>query len=279
MLKFTSTDPTLIQKNILVSQRSVSNTPVHWHDFYEIEIFLRGSGTTEINSKEYNFQTGSIFFITPGDFHSYKPDEFSTAINLSFVPNAIEYSGILETLYPLSYITLNVEKVKLNRITNYVLQLAEEIETEQAFSKKYISYLMSCLLIELQRSNTHHILADNNENISNSMRKAIYFIRTHFKEDITLEIVSEFVGIPYSTLSKQFAKYVGVPFKEFLNNIRLEYSLNLIEYSNESITDISYYCGFNSLSYFQRVFTKKYNITPLSYRKNKANRNKKCKYQ
>lgn len=267
MYKFATTDPTLLQKNILVSQRTINDTPVHWHDFYEIEIFLRGSGTTVINSKTYPFHAGSIFFITPGDFHSYSLNEFSTALNLSFIPNAIEYSGILEKLYPISYIALDVEKVRLGRITNYVLQLAEEIETEQFFSKKYISYLMSCILIELQRENINNKMIDSSDSSSSSIRKAIYYVRTHFKEDISLESVAKFVDMPYSTLSKHFAKYVGMPFKEYLNNIRLEYSLNLIKHSNETITDIAYYCGFNSLSYFQRVFTKKYSMTPLAYRK------------
>lgn len=267
MYKFSTTNPILIQKNILVLQRQVCDTPVHWHDFYEIEVFLRGSGTTVINSKTYPFHAGSIFFITPGDFHSYQPNEFSTALNLSFVPNAIEYSGILEMLYPLSYIALDVEKVRLGRITNYILQLAEEIETDQFFSKKYISYLMSCILIELQRENEKNNLITDGTDSSLPIRKAIYYVRTHFKEEISLEIVAKFVNMPYSTLSKQFAKHVGVPFKEYLNNIRLEYSLNLITHSSETITDIAYYCGFNSLSYFQRVFSKKYHMTPLAYRR------------
>lgn len=267
MLRFDITDPILLQKKILVSQRSLTNTPVHWHDCYEIEIFLRGNGTTVINSKTYPFHTGSIFFIAPGDCHSYKVDEFSSVLNLSFLSNAIEYSGILEMLYPLSYMVLDVEKVRLDRISTYVLQLAEEIETDQFFSKKYISYLMSCILIELQRENEKNNLMIDGIDSSLPIRKAIYYVRTHFKEEISLETVAKFVNIPYSTLSKQFAKHVGVPFKEYLNNIRLEYSLNLITHSSETITDIAYYCGFNSLSYFQRVFSKKYHMTPLAYRK------------
>ena len=267
MLRFVITDPILLQKKISVFQRSLTNTPVHWHDCYEIEIFLRGSGTTVINSTTYPFHTGSIFFIAPGDCHSYKVDEFSSVLNLSFLSNAIEYSGILEMLYPLSYMVLDVEKVRLDRISTYVLQLAEEIETDQFFSKKYISYLMSCILIELQRENEKNNLMIDGIDSSLPIRKAIYYVRTHFKEEISLETVAKFVNIPYSTLSKQFAKHVGVPFKEYLNNIRLEYSLNLITHSSETITDIAYYCGFNSLSYFQRVFSKKYHMTPLAYRK------------
>ena len=55
-------------------------------------------------------------------------------------------------------------------------------------------------------------------------------------------------------------------FKEFLVDLRLKHACQLLVYSNEAITDIAYYCGFNSTSYFLTVFKKRYKMSPLKYR-------------
>jgi AraC-like DNA-binding protein len=102
------------------------------------------------------------------------------------------------------------------------------------------------------------------------VQKALYYIRAHFKEDITLKSVSEFAGIPTATLSKKFPEHLGFGFKEYLVDLRLDYAKMLITNTNEQITDIAFYSGFNSLSYFQRVFMEKYGITPKNYRRENA---------
>ena len=94
---------------------------------------------------------------------------------------------------------------------------------------------------------------------------------SNFKEQITLENTAELIGISPGYLSREFNKTVGIGFKDFLVDLRLKHSTQLILYSNESITDIAYYCGFNSTSYFLRAFKKKYGVSPLVYRKNKEN--------
>ena len=47
---------------------NISST-VHWHDFYEIDIILSGSGTTMINGKDHLLSEGTMSFLTPSDFH------------------------------------------------------------------------------------------------------------------------------------------------------------------------------------------------------------------
>lgn len=249
-----------------VNYRIVGTNTIHWHDFYELEICLDGSATTVINQTEYPVSKGAVFLITPSDLHKYTADENITVLNLTFTPDAIEYSGLIEKLYPMSYIVGNADEDVLKRLTQYIYQIKSESESPGHFSKKYISFLLSCILIELFRigeGNPSHIKDEKYA----SIQKAIYYIRTHFREPINLKDVSEFSGVSQSVLSKNFTKILGVGFKEYLTQLRLDYAKQLIVQTDFSITDIAYSCGFNSLSYFQNVFVNKYKMTPKNYRK------------
>ena len=53
--------------------------------------------------------------------------------------------------------------------------------------------------------------------------------------------------------------------KKYINNIRLEKSVEQFEHGNTSILDVSLSVGFRNLSYFHRAFKKKYHMTPRSF--------------
>ena len=59
-------------------------------------------------------------------------------------------------------------------------------EQKKQFTKKYMSLLLSCILIELYRINTNDSeILEEKIPPSLHIQKAIYFIRSHFKENIT----------------------------------------------------------------------------------------------
>ena len=82
---------------------SAKNIPVHWHDYYEIEICLGGEGIMTINNKDFPIKRNTLFFITPSDFHSYKITKELKLINLTFPPHCIEYSQIQDLLLLTNY--------------------------------------------------------------------------------------------------------------------------------------------------------------------------------
>ena len=67
-----------------------------------------------------------------------------------------------------------------------------------------------------------------------------------------------------------FKKHMGVTCIQYINNYRLEQASLLLTSTDNSIMDISLEVGFDNLSYFNKLFKKKYNITPKEFRtKNK----------
>ena len=77
----------------------------------------------------------------------------------------------------------------------------------------------------------------------------------------------EFSGKTREHLTRMMKKYYKTTPTEYITDLRLEYCANLLYTSNLPVIDICYSCGFDNLSWFYKVFQKKYGTTPAKYRK------------
>ena len=64
-----------------------------------------------------------------------------------------------------------------------------------------------------------------------------------------------------------FKEYTGFTITEYVNTLRIKKATQILETSNLSISDVAAELGFESASYFKRIFKKIMNVTPLKYRK------------
>lgn len=67
-------------------------------------------------------------------------------------------------------------------------------------------------------------------------------------------------------LGRLFLKETGISFHKYLMQLRLNKAESLLLQSTNKIIDIAFDCGFNTVSYFNRAFKKKYGMTPKEYR-------------
>ena len=70
-----------------------------------------------------------------------------------------------------------------------------------------------------------------------------------------------------SHFMKFFKNTMGTTFTEYLNDYRLTMASRLLISSEASILDIAAEVGFDNLSYFNRLFKKRFYVTPREYRK------------
>lgn len=95
------------------------------------------------------------------------------------------------------------------------------------------------------------------------------YIKNNFTEpELSIDIISDKLGISKIKISDILKKDTNTSFKVYLNNMRLEYSCKLLKNSSKSIIEIALDCGYNNVSYFNRLFKETYSISPSSYRKN-----------
>ena len=86
--------------------------------------------------------------------------------------------------------------------------------------------------------------------------KLLKYINEHYAEDISLSSVAKSLGYSKEYCSKIFAEVVGMPFREYLNFLRLkkaEEYFALQKETKQTTAEIIYKCGFNSTATFYRA--------------------------
>jgi AraC-like DNA-binding protein len=99
-----------------------------------------------------------------------------------------------------------------------------------------------------------------------NIRKAMQFIQERFADPITVEEVAALTGIPAGPFGRFFKRHTGNTFKEVLNEVRLGNASRMLIDTSRSVNEIAYNCGFNNLSYFNRLFKLKKHCTPKEFR-------------
>lgn len=88
-----------------------------------------------------------------------------------------------------------------------------------------------------------------------------------FAYDISISQLASSMHYNEKYLGRIFKKETGKSFNEYVNIRRARYAAQMLTESNDSITAIASKSGFNSVSYFNRVFKKIYKVSPNEYRK------------
>ena len=92
------------------------------------------------------------------------------------------------------------------------------------------------------------------------------YIRENYRNKISQTAICKHIGVSSSILCKFFQKYYGCTFTSYLNRYKVEQAKQKLKTSNESITDIAYECGFDSLNWFNAKFKENIGMTPGEYR-------------
>ena len=101
--------------------------------------------------------------------------------------------------------------------------------------------------------------------------KALHYMDLNFKNQITLEQISRYVGLTPTYFSFIFAQKMNINFKAYLTSLRLDYAAKLLVISDFNATEICYASGFNDFSIFARAFKNYFSLSPSEYRKKNKN--------
>lgn len=88
-----------------------------------------------------------------------------------------------------------------------------------------------------------------------------------FWTDISLQEVAYIYHKSEKYIGRLFKKEMGMDFHQYCMQLRMEKAETLLVQTSDKILDIALDCGFNNISYFNRVFSKKHGVSPSKYRK------------
>lgn len=259
--------------------KAVFDFPVHYHDEFELNFIENAPGIKRVvgDSMEFIGETdlvllgsnlphgwvgkhsgeGLIHEITI-QFHKDLFDEkFLNRNQLSFVKKLLEYASRGVHFTPEAIASIRPQLLNLSRKNGFdsVLELISILH--------YLSVSKGMRMLA-----NPSFMQDQVTSRSRRIELAFHYMRTHYDKDVSLGDVARQVSMTEASFSRFIKKRTGLTFVESLNNIRLGHASRLLIDTTMNIAEISFKCGFNNLSYFNRVFKKKYACTPREFREN-----------
>ncbi|MCJ8009824.1 response regulator [Lederbergia wuyishanensis] len=140
-------------------------------------------------------------------------------------------------------------------------KVLENIYMIESFSelKNWLKTILETISLEIMDPNAykgnHYVL------------KAKEYVNTHYKDKITLLEMSHILFLHPSYFSAIFKEETGQNFIDYVNEVRVEKAADLLRNDEYRIKDITHIVGFQSDSYFNRVFKKIKKVSPLQYKK------------
>ena len=128
------------------------------------------------------------------------------------------------------------------------------------------------ILYELSKFDDARELASSSfakvEVVSESKRilKVKNYIDEHYKNDLSLEQLADIVGMTPTAFSRYFKQRTAKNISEYIVDIRLGHAARLLVDTSDSVSEICWATGFNTLSNFNRLFRKRKGCSPTEFR-------------
>lgn len=256
--------------------------PKHWHEHLQIYYFIDGKALIQCGNNTFQVHPEDIILVNSGESHYLKSKSDNLAFFIiRFEPNFI-YSNkadIIQTKYLAPIINDGIIFDNYIENDDKFHELVKEALSE--YFNKELGYELSIkgivynLIVLLLRNHIHYLLTEEEfrKRKANLQRFSSVFeyIEKHYLEKITLNDLSNRASISKHHFCRIFKELTGKTAIEYINGIRLEKAVDLLNETDNNITEIALKCGFENINYFSRVFKSQYRISPSQFRK--------CKYR
>jgi AraC-like DNA-binding protein len=152
---------------------------------------------------------------------------------------------------------------------NQILQRLIFIFTENHPSKDlFADLLMQELLVRIlqnEAKSTHQQNAKINSN-KNRMAYVLRYIQDNLNEQISVEQLSKKAYMSVSSFYREFKNEIGSSPNDYIIDERIKLAEKLLRQPNISVKEACLQSGFNSFSYFSRIFKKRKNFSPSKYK-------------
>lgn len=246
---------------------------LHGHQHFIMTLVVRGDGIQTLNGEDISFVEDDLFLLSPADFHS---NTLPAGKSFDYYRLCFSYelldarlSGIFAPDRLPLYLHLSADTAALAK--DIFAKLVDESENgqERAGHRVYLQALAEQLLILVMREMAPSQVSQP----STPVNRALGYLHAHFHEPISVGDAAAYAGYTPNYFNYCFRNQMGIPFGEYLRNMRLTYAENLLRSSAIPVTEIAFESGFGSLSHFSRSFREKYGCAPQEYRRKLQNDN------
>lgn len=254
--------------------------PLHWHSDFEIATAECGVLDYQVGGQHIILEEGDSIFVNGNVLHGIKqlsgdiPDP---------MPNIVFSGAIIAPETSTIYQKYILPIAQCDSLTFIVFRNGDSSHSEINCLIKNVCIQMNeqkaCYELAVQRNISHifeYIFSNFDKfpkaeatriQINNQIRfqKMLTYIYEHYTETVTLEDIANAANISRSEAGRFFNTYMGCSPIDALIQYRLQTAHGLLSNKTNSLQEISFACGFNSVNYFSRQFKKVYGYTPSQH--------------
>lgn len=254
----------------------------HFHSTYEVYYLLDGERNYFIHSRSYRIHRGSLVFIGSEQIHKTTMartpahERILLEISESLVRELSEgfrpYSPE-QTPFSESSGVLELTNAEQKETEQLLFQIMREMGSKKPAYFQEIRALLEELLIFILRKSS--LLSNNCPAICSSKHQKVNevasYICTNFAEISSLDQLSQHFYISKYYLCRIFKDVTGMTISQYVNANRIKAAEKMLLESSQSVIGIAAASGFESVTYFEKIFRESLGFSPVQYRK--LNRN------
>lgn len=256
--------------------------PAHTHNYVEIIYMCKGCTHHVINGTDVILNQGELLFLNQNSIQEiYPAGEEDIAVNFIVLPEFFDHalrmmesesnplrSFVIECMTGAnehaSYLHFKVADVL--PIQNLVENLIWTLMNHQQNKRSINQVTMGLLLLQLM-SNVDTVETDAKSEDQKLMMTVLSYIEEHYKDGELTTLAAE-LHYDFYWLSKEIKKRTGQTYTDLVQQKRLSQAEYLIKNTTMQVADVAVAVGYENVSYFHRIFQKRYNMSPRQYRVN-----------
>ncbi len=247
----------------------------HYHPEYELTLIVKGKGKRIIGDHHAFYESGDLVLIGPGLPHTWVSDsdlkgkseaivvQFSTAFIERFI--GLDELSSIHKLLSVANCGISIKGKNIAIVKEQLKILPTKNGIEKITSLLQILNELSTLKQESLASVYYQPLkgSENEKRIN----KVCQYIQKHAQEPLSIHKAAALIHLSPTAFCKFFKRATGKTFSDYVNDIRIANVCNQLMETDKQIAEIAYANGFETLTYFNRVFIKKKHMRPSKYRK------------
>lgn len=254
--------------------------PFHQHDEYELNLILNANGAKRIVGDHIEVVNDlELVLVGPNLPHAWFTHECSSndihEITIQWHKDLLDERllkrnqlSFIRKMFELSSQGITFSKETKKNIKERIIALSKQNGFGSVIELMLILHDLSISRGIVTLSDPGFSSNFISTNHSRRLEKAFEYINNNYDKPISLQAVSKLVNMTEVSFSRFIKKRTGITFIDSLNSIRLGHASRMLIETTHSIAEISYNCGFNNISNFNRIFKKKKGYTPSDFRLN-----------
>lgn len=233
------------------------------HSYWELTYVDKGELLTTIDGVSYHLKQGDLIFYAPMQFHTQSTFEkiSSSYLTINFKMNFNHADLLCNKIF------------SLKRDSYFIVtRLIEELSNDNLYSNDLSLCYLKQLIIQMLRLNNSHFHSKPTTHMQQTyenelLNDILLYIDNNIYEKISVSTLCEHFCISTSMLHSLFRKNMNNTAKNYINELKLSKSKELIRNSTHTLSEISEMLGFSSIHYFSKKFKSYFNISPTEYSK------------